>query len=176
GKCGAQVTVEDAAFCGKCGQPISKPVASENRNSPEQVPSCRLCGGSLSPMSIIPGQEKWYCYKDNQVWLVQEKRWLHTTFSWKCQCGHSITENLLEGQQATCSECKFVYSYAGAVFASKIGENIIATFAAIYIEGLGDVQSSGGFLFILEPSITIIFDSGRELEIKYASIESLNIL
>src|SRR5208337_5390014 len=37
-------------------------------------------------------------------------------------------------------------------------------------------QSSGGFLFILEPSISIILDNGRELEIKYASIESLNIL
>src|SRR5208337_527105 len=37
-------------------------------------------------------------------------------------------------------------------------------------------QSSGGFLFILEPSINIILDRGREIEIKYPSIESLNIL
>jgi len=116
---------------------------------------------------IDSGSEKWYCYKDDQVWLVGEKRWLHAV----------ETGDMREGDPVTCEGCKLVYSYPAAAFASRrMGENVIASFGAIYIEGLGDVQSCGGFLFILEPSLNIILDSGRELEIKYASIESLNIL
>jgi len=176
GKCGAQSTVEDAAFCGKCGQPISKMISEQDRNNQELQPPCRLCGEKLLPMSTIPGSEKWYCYKDNQVWLVQEKRWLDTTLSWKCQCGHSMTQDMHEGSIETCDNCKLVYSYHAAAFASRMGENVIAFFPTIYLEGLGDVQSSGGLLFITEPSLNIVFDSGTEVEIKYASIESLNLL
>jgi hypothetical protein len=57
-----------------------------------------------------------------------------------------------------------------------MGEKIITSFPAIYLEGLGDVRSWGAFLFISEPSLNIILDSGREIEIEYTSIESLNIL
>jgi len=176
GKCGAQSTVENAAFCSKCGQPISKVISEQDRNNPELQPPCRLCGGKLAPMSTIPGSEKWYCYKDNEVWLVAEKRWLHTTLSWKCHCGHLMTENMHEGDIATCDACKLVYSYPAAAFASRMGEKIITSFPAIYLEGLGDVRSWGAFLFISEPSLNIILDSGREIEIEYTSIESLNIL
>ncbi|MGO9644019.1 MAG: hypothetical protein ACLPY5_04655 [Candidatus Bathyarchaeia archaeon] len=127
-------------------------------------------------MSTIPGSEKWYCYKDNQVWLVQEKRWLDTALSWKCQCGHLMTRHMHEGSIEICDNCKLVYSYHAAAFASRMGENVIAFFPAIYIEGLGDVQSSGGLIFISKSSLNIILDNGRELEINYSSIESLNIL
>jgi hypothetical protein len=87
-----------------------------------------------------------------------------------------MTESMHEGDIATCDECKLVYSYPAAAFASRMGENVIASFPAIYLEGLGDIRSWGGFLFISEPSFNIILDSGREIEIEYASIESLNIL
>ncbi|MGO9643624.1 MAG: hypothetical protein ACLPY5_02620 [Candidatus Bathyarchaeia archaeon] len=87
-----------------------------------------------------------------------------------------MTRDMHESSIETCDDCKLVYSYPAAAFASRMRENVIASFPAIYLEGLGDIQSSSGFLFISKPSLNIIFDSGRELEIKYASIESLNIL
>jgi hypothetical protein len=45
----------------------------EKANS-ENLPTCRVCG---KPMKLVDeGEQRWYCLKDDQVWLGKEQRWL----------------------------------------------------------------------------------------------------
>jgi hypothetical protein len=39
----------------------------------ENLPTCRVCG---QPMHLLAEEEqRYYCYKDDQVWLGKERRW-----------------------------------------------------------------------------------------------------
>ena|SRR5208282_2380743 len=67
GKCGAQAAIENAGFCSKCGQPISKPMTESQA---EQTPTCRVCGRRMSLMD--KESQRWYCYEDDEVWLGNE--------------------------------------------------------------------------------------------------------
>ena len=87
-----------------------------------------------------------------------------------------MTKTMHEGDLVKYDGCDRVYSFHSADFASKQRENVIDSFVAIYIDDLGNTESCRGFLFLLEPSLNIILDGGRELEVKYTSVESLNIL
>ena len=61
---GAQSTIEDPAFCGKFGQPLSNPkclTPEKNDKSGQELPRCKLCGGEprsmrMDPKSVVGGQ------------------------------------------------------------------------------------------------------------------------
>ena len=39
----------------------------------ENLPTCRVCGQQMQLLD--EENQRWYCYKDDQVWLEKEQRW-----------------------------------------------------------------------------------------------------
>jgi len=90
--------------------------------------------------------QRWYCFNDDQVWLGNEKRW-----------GREVSQTKL------------------SAMAAKYGGNV-SSFEAVYIDGFANLEMGGALIALTESSLNIFLENTQtELEIRYDSIESLNV-
>jgi len=115
--CGA-VYKSDAKFCGDCGKPLTPASLDMSGNISEMnhqlktsratPPRCRVC---RLPMRLLDEDiDKWYCFKDDQIWLGKEGKWCEPT---PPRSGESSQEvkyckrcgNQLELEDEFCDRC-----------------------------------------------------------------------
>ena len=69
------------------------------------APACRVCG---EPLTLIDDQEhRWYCFKDDQVWLEKERRWFREmTEDQRSQAEQRQAQQVIQKQTAKyCKKC-----------------------------------------------------------------------
>jgi hypothetical protein len=56
------------------------------------LPTCRICGQPMQLLgaSIDDEQQRWYCYKDDEVWLDKEQKWMGEQIPLCRVCGQPL--------------------------------------------------------------------------------------
>jgi hypothetical protein len=97
---------------------------------------------------LDPHREKWYCYKDDQIWLAVEKRWVEK-------------EDSIRGFNRLSKELR---------------QNLLKYFSTLYIDGYANFEVGEAFIYIFENYLRVSIGAPKptvEFNLKYDAIKSL---